>query len=74
MAIGKKLTTINCGPYGVTWFIVTASLLMRISNTGTSVVSRQVFGGTGQIETRFEKPRRVEKGFETAQYLIHSSK
>ena len=38
------------------------------------VVSRQVFGGTGQIETRFEKPRRVETGFETTQNLIHSSK
>ena len=39
-----------------------------------SVVSRQVFGGTGQIETRFKKPRRVETGFETTQNLIHSSK
>ena len=74
MAIGKKLTTINCGPYSVTWFIVTASLLISISNTGTSVVSRQVFGGAGQIETWFEKPRRVKTGFETTQYLIHSSK
>ena len=33
----------------------------------TSVVSRQVFGGTGQIETRFKKPRRVETGSETTQ-------
>ena len=39
-----------------------------------SVVSRQVFGGMGQVETQFEKPRRVETGFETMQNLIHSSK
>ena len=32
-----------------------------------SVVSRQVFGGTGQIESWFEKPRRVETGSETTQ-------
>ena len=39
-----------------------------------SVVSRQVFGRTGQMETWFETPRRVETGFETTQNLIHSSK
>ena len=39
-----------------------------------SVVSSQAFGGTGQIEIRLEKPRRVETRFETMQNLIHSSK
>ena len=39
-----------------------------------SVVSREVLGWTGQIETRFKKPRRVEMGFKTTQNLIYSSK
>ena len=37
----------------------------REAGVSASVVSRQVFGGTEQIETRLEKPRRVETGFET---------
>ena len=45
-----------------------------ISVVNNSVVSRQVFGRTTQIETWFEKRRRVETGFETTQNLIHNSK
>ena len=48
--------------------------IMRFCEVNISVVSRQVFCGMGQIETRFEKAETGWDGIRDNENLIHSSK